>query len=200
MGPKYSRYYIYIKPVIQNKIVKTYGSLVFSLITITIFALFAIKPTLSTIVGLEKSINEQEDVLAKLDTKALNLDQGRKNYLAIDSEIRTRLFSLLPDSTDLPKMITSIDLATTSNESSSSGLQFQPIELKANPKNLTKDSTLEKIEFTLNLQGSYNQLTTAFSALTKSDRLIEINSVNFNKQADGPLIMSINANAYFFKH
>ena len=105
MDPKHSRYYTFIKPIFRNKAVRTYSSLVFSILTITFFGVFALKPTLSTIVSLQKSIVEQQQLLDKVTKKADDLSLGRQNYDAIDPQVKLKLISLLPNSTTLPGLI-----------------------------------------------------------------------------------------------
>lgn len=199
MNPKYSRYYSYIKPVIQNKLVKTYGTLIFSLVTITIFSLFAIKPTVSTIVALQKSINQETQTLEKLNQKVQSLSLGKKNFDNLDTSTKSKMFSLLPNSTSLPLLIDQLTSLSLEKQASISGLQVHPVELKAASPNLSKEATLKELDFTLTAQGSYQQLTNFLDSLPKLSRLIMIKSISLNKPIDGSLIMSVNAKAYFIK-
>lgn len=200
MNPKYSRYYTYIKPFLKNKSVQTYSSLVFSLITITFFSLFAIKPTLSTIVSLQKSIVEQKQTLEAVTLKGENLSLGRKNYEAIDENIKISLIGLLPNSTSLPNLINSLNQLAGTYEASFSGLQFQALDLQGPPQRISKSAKLMEIDFTFNSQGSYQELTALLNGLGSLNRLVNIQTVGFNKQEDGPLTMTVQAKAYFFKN
>lgn len=200
MNPQYSRYYNYIKPFIRNRAVRVYSSVIFSLISITIFGLFAIKPTLATIVSLQKSIEQQQQILDTLNTNSLNLAQGKKNYDNLDPQFVSKLDNLLPNSTSLPNLIDSLESLAQSHQASISGLQFQPTELIGTPMTLAKEASLKEIDFTINVQGSFSQLTNFLSALEKARRLITVSSVNFGKSEDGPLVLSINAKAYFLKN
>lgn len=200
MDPKTSRYYTFIRPIFRNKAVRTYSSLVFSILTITFFGVFALKPTLSTIVSLQKSITEQQQLLEKVTQKADNLSLGRQNYDAIDPQIKLKLISLLPNSTSLPSLIDVIYSLAEENSASISGLQVQSIELVGNPNRIAKQAVVQEIEFSFNSTGSYSQLSQILSSLTKLKRLISIQSASFNKQQEGALIMTVNAKAYFFKN
>lgn len=199
MNPRYSRYYIYIKPVLQSRVVKTYGGLVFSLFTITIFGLFAIRPTLATIVSLKKSISEQQNILKQLTGKAETLSLGKKNFDALDPEIKTKVFTLLPNSTSIPRLLEEISALASSKQASVSGIQYQPVDLKGATKDLSKNGSLKEVEFSMNAQGSYLQLVSFIDGLGKLSRLITIKNITFNKQPEGPLSLSINAKAYFVK-
>lgn len=197
---RYSRYYTYIKPFLKNKAVQTYSSLVFSIIVITFFSLFAVKPTLSTIVSLQKSITEQQQILEKVSTKGENLSLGRQNYETLEENIKINLITLIPNSTSLPNIINNLNQLAQNYEASVSGLQVQPIELVGNPQKLNKNSSLQEINFSFNVSGNYGELLDFLNNLANLRRLIDIQSVNFTKLADGPLVMSVQAKAYFFKN
>lgn len=200
METKHSRYYTYIKPVLKNKTVKTYSSLIFSLITTTIFLIYAIRPTLSTIISLQKSINEQSAVLTKLNQKVKDLTEGRKNYESIDPTLKVRLVDLLPYSPSLPSLMNSLTILATESQSTISGLQFQPVILEKPIKTLSKDAALKEVDFTFNAQGSYSQLINFLNSLKRADRLINISSISFNKPLDAPLIMTVNAKSLYLKN
>lgn len=200
MNPHYSRYYTYIKPFLKNKAVKTYSSLVFSLIMITIFSLFAIKPTLSTIVSLQKSIKEQQQTLDSITKKGEGLSQAKSNYEALNDGVKTNLALLVPTSTSLTDLLASISNLAIFHEATISGLQVQPTMLEGDPIKLSKDATIKEINFTANFQGSYQSLSNLLDAFSQSPRLIYIQAVNFNKQSDDPLIMTVNAKGYYIKN
>jgi Tfp pilus assembly protein PilO len=200
MKPQFSRYYTYIRPILKNKTVKTYSSLVFSLFMVVIFSLFAIKPTITTIVALQKSIDEQEKLLEQIQKKGQDLELGKKNYDQIDSDTKLMLLGLIPNSTSIPSLIDSLSSLASSFDASMSGVQIQPVELQGSPSRLSKQAGLKEIEFTLSVQGSYIQLTDFLDALYRIDRLINIQTVAFSKQVDGGLTMTVNARANFIKN
>lgn len=197
---QFSRYYVYIKPLVRNKHVRTYSSLVFTIITITIFAIFAIRPTLSTIVSLQKSIEEQKALLAQINSKIQAMSEARINYQNIEPEVKQKLMGIVPDSANFPSLIDNLSAVALNQQASISGLQFQPVNLQTPPKSPSKTFQSTAIDFTFNTQGSYNQLVNTLTTLSKTNRLIEIYSVSFNKPEDGPLIMSVNGKSYYYKY
>lgn len=208
MNPTYNRYYIFIKPVLKNPMVKTYSPIVFSIITIAIFIVFAIKPTISTIIGLQKTITEQRQILQKLEDKATALSAAKNSYQQLPAKVKAQFGSQIPNSTSVPCIIANIQALARENQASISGLQFQPTPLEGssecppaedNLKNLNKKFVLSEIDITFNAIGSYSNLTGLLYSLNKSSRLIDILSINFNKPQDSNLIMSVNAKAYYLK-
>ena len=196
---KYSRYFTYIKPVLRNKIVRTYSSLVFSIITITIFALYAIKPTLSTIVSLQKSIVEQQALLDSVKQKVSTLQEGKSNYNKINQQTLDKLEAILPTYSSLPKLVDTLNKLAIQNQASISGIQFQPILLENPPQKLSKNASIKEVLFTFNATGTYPSLTALVKTITKSDRLIIIDTISFNKTLDSPLVLSLTGKAYYIK-
>jgi hypothetical protein len=75
----YQRYLSQIKEIYKKREdIKVYSGLILSLLTISFFGFFAIKPTLSTIASLVKEIKDKREVNQKLQEKinALTLAQG----------------------------------------------------------------------------------------------------------------------------
>ncbi len=208
MNPTSTRYYTYIKPILRNPVVKTYSPVVFSLITVTLFIIFAIKPTISTIISLQKSINEKQQILKQLEEKENSLTVGKSNYQRLSPKVREQLRTQIPSAISIPCLITNLRTLAALNEASISGLQFQPTLLEGKSdcppqeedlRNLNKNISLGEIDITFNTLGSYSQLTKFLNSLNQSNRLISIQNVNFNKQQEAGLIMSINAKAYYIK-
>ena len=125
---KYSRYYTYIKPVIENKFVKSSAPYIFSLLTMTVFILFAIRPTISTILNLQKNIENHRQVLEALEKKENNLTAGRNNLQNLGLEKRQKVNSSLPENADITSLISSLR-NSSGREASVSALQIQPVVL-----------------------------------------------------------------------
>ena len=112
MNPKsqiYSRYFTYIKPLTRSPIVKTYGSVIFTLVIITIFILFAIKPTVETILVLQKKLSDTAEVLDKINKKANDLSLGKQNYDNLDAGIKLRISQTIPSGVDLKSITQTLD-------------------------------------------------------------------------------------------
>jgi hypothetical protein len=200
MDTRKSRYYTYIRPVIRNKFVKTYSSLIFSLIAISIFSYFALRPTITTILSLQKSIDEQTAVLNSLKEKVNNLVEGKRNYENIPLPVKDKIEVLVPDNPALASLINSLSYAAEVSGTSVSGLQIQPVELENPSIRLSKNAQLAQIDFTLNTQGGFADSMELLSILKRSDRLITITGVNFNQPSESSLLMSVTGKAYYLKN
>ncbi|OGE14864.1 hypothetical protein A3F00_03600 [Candidatus Daviesbacteria bacterium RIFCSPHIGHO2_12_FULL_37_11] len=193
---KYYRYYTYIEPVIKNPILKTYGYAIFTIVMIGVFMLFAIKPTLETIVLLQKKLTIQQDSLKKIDKKITDLDAAQTNYNKISSDTKSAIVSSLPSNADLANLIKSIELTTKDTDATISALQFQPISIDKKPGS----NELKEITFTFNIEGSYGTLKTVLQNIYNGTRLIIIDKLSFNKVSSGNvLLMNVSGKAYYVK-
>lgn len=200
MNPKYSRYYTYIKPLLRNPQIRTYTTVIFNIIAITIFSVFAIRPTIKTIFSLQKDIKDQQQILDQLNTKAVNLTNGKKNLANINPDTIKKLNSLIPEKNNMSGLINSLSSLGLQYTASITGLQFQPTELVGEPTIPNPKATLQEIDFTVNTSSEYQNLTQLLNALGKTPRSMTIDNVSFSQSAGGPLIMSINGKAYFLKN
>lgn len=200
MNPQKSRYYTYIKPIMRNKFARTYSSLIFSLITISIFSYYAIRPTVTTILSLQKSIEEQNQVLTTLKDKVNNLVSGKKNYESIPADTKAKLDGLVPDDPNLAGLINSLTFAAEDAQATISGLQFQPVEITSKSTRLLRDAQISQVDFTLNARGDFNNLMKLISTLKRLDRLITLTTVNFAVPPDAGLVLSVSGKAYYMKN
>lgn len=194
----YLRYSAYIKPLTKIPIVSNYGSTIFSLLVITILVYFAIKPTIETILVLQKKIADADAVLQKTTQKANNLSQGKKNYDNLDQNIKDKISAAIPDSINLKSISLSLEQAARNHEASISALQIQPLTIET--KLMDRLGILTEINFTFNAEGSYNNLAALLADLKTSNRLISIDSLSLAKTSESnALVLSLSGKAFYLK-
>lgn len=194
----YSKYATYIKPVTKLPIVKTYGSIIFTLIIIIIFIFFAIKPTVETILVLQKKLADASEVLDKVNKKANDLSLGKQNYDNLDGSIKDKISQAIPDTVSLKSITQTLEQTARVYDASVSALQIQPIVIDT--KNENTLGVLSEIEFTFNIEGSYVNLIALLQDLKSSSRLISIDRLSLSKLTEGSgLIMSITGKGYYIK-
>ena len=195
----YSRYFTYIKPITKIPIVKTYGSTVFTLIIIVVFIFFAIKPTIETILVLQKKLVESTEVLEKISKKASDLSAAKQNYDNLDANIKNKILETIPDSVSFKSIAQTLEQTAKLHEASISALQLEPIVI--NVKNeQASTNLLSETSFTFNVTGNYAALTAILQDLRSSSRLISIDSLSLSKLSEGSdLIMSIKGKGYYLK-
>lgn len=194
----YSRYFTYIKPVTQLPIIKNYGSTIFTLLTMSLLVFFAIRPTIETILVLQKKLADQDEVLQKVTQKAKNLSLGKKNYDNLDQSIKEKISAGVTDTVSLKSLVQTLEQTAKVHEASVSALQIQP--LIVNTKIESQTGVLSEIFFTFNVEGAYKNLIAILQDLKSSSRLISIDSLSLSKSNEGgTLIMSLSGKAYYLK-
>lgn len=194
----YSRYFTYIKPVTQLPIIKNYGSTIFTLLTMSLLIFFAIRPTIETILVLQKKLADQDEVLQKVTQKAKNLSLGKKNYDNLDQNIKEKISAGVTDTVSLKSLVQTLEQTAKAHEASVSALQIQP--LVVNIKIESQTGVLSEIFFTFNIEGAYKNLIAILQDLKSSSRLISIDSLSLSKSNEGgTLIMSLSGKAYYLK-
>lgn len=195
---KYNRYYVYIKPVIGNKYVKSTAPYIFSVLAIGIFIIFAIRPTVLTIINLQKNIQDSEQVLNTLEQKSRDLTEGKRNLDNLDQSIKAKINTRLPDNATVALLINDLQIAASKN-ASISALQIQPVTIYTNATDSAIKKNLGEVLFSFNVQGSYADLLSTLDNLSKSERLINLTGVVLNKSIEGTTGMSVNGKAYYLK-
>lgn len=194
----YSRYFTYIKPVTKSPILKNYGPIIFTLLVGTILILFAIKPTIETILVLQKKLADSNKVLQKVTQKANDLSLARKNYDNLDQRIKDKVANYIPDTVSLKSVIQSLEQAAKVHDASISALQIQPLLIDT--KTNDQVGSISEIAFTFNTEGDYQNLIALLQDLQVSNRLISLDSLSLSKVSeDKTLIMSLSGKAYYLK-
>lgn len=194
----YNRYFTYIKPITKLPIIKNYGPLIFSLLTTSILIFFAIKPTVETILVLQKKLDYSNETLQKVTQKAQNLSLAKQNYDNLDQAVKDKIAAKIPDTVSLKSIITILEEAAKTNDASISALQIQP--LAVDTKTTEQVGTISEISFIFNTEGEYKNLTTLLQTLRSSSRLISIDNLSLAKSNDGKtLVLSLSGKAYYLK-
>ncbi len=194
----YSRYFTYIKPLGKLPIIRTYGSTIFTLVVMVVFILFAIRPTIETILILQKKLADSNLILEKINQKAHDVTAGKENYDHLNQTVKTKISTAIPNSANLKTLIQNLEQAANAHEASISALQIQPLVLEV--KNEALVGKPSDISFTFNVEGTFASLIALLQDLKTSSRLISIESLSLSKLSEGSgLIMSISGKAFYIK-
>lgn len=164
-----------------------------------VLLVFAVRPTISTILNLQKNIADDKKVLASLEEKANNLTLAKQNLENLNPETKNKIEKLLPAKTNVTSLISSLK-ESSGNTASISALQIQPVNLINENTDTTKAKmNVGEINFSYNIQGSFSQLLVILQNLNRSSRLIKIDNIVLSRQANVSTILSVNGKAYYLK-
>lgn len=191
---RYFRYFTYIQPVIKAPFIRTYGSLILTIMALSIFTIFAIKPTVETILILQKTLNDQNEILKSITKKSQDLSLGSSNYKTLIRQgLADKINKAVPPTPSVGEL--TVALEDIAEEASISAIQFQPFIITS----ITDSSELSEISFTYNVEGSYDSLLSVLRNLKNSSRLISIENLTFNKLESSGLLLSVSGKAYYLK-
>ena len=195
----YSRYFTYIKAFAKIPIIRTYGNTIFTLLAMIIFIVFAIKPTVETILVLQKKIADSNQILAKLNKKANDLSLARQNYDALVSQnIVSKISSAVPDRPELKSITSALETTSRKFDASISAIQIESQVLESSTEATL--GTISEIGFTFNISGQYENLMSVLDDLRQNSRIISIDKLSLSLITEGTgLSMSITGKAYYLK-
>lgn len=193
MQTKYFPTLPYLTPEGSQK----FFGLILTLCAISFFGFFAIKPTVSTILKLQKEISDNQFVLSQLEIKIKNLTQLRKQYFSLQNDlpIITSTITTRPDAHLLFAQIQSI--ARASNITMTKLQNFE-VEVLRQDKDVNKD--YYSYSFSIAGTGSFENISKLVSTLTNMERIVNIDVFSINdisSQNSESLGFEIQGTAFF---
>ena len=168
-------------PYLTSERSKKFFGIILTFCALSFFGFFAIKPTVSTILKLQKELSDSQFVFDQLEIKLKNLTTLRKQYsnLQDDLSIVTSVITIQPDVHLLFAQIQSI--AQTSNIAIKK-LQNSEVEVLRNDKSVNKN--YYSYSFTIGGSGSFENILRFVQMLTNMERAINIDTFSINNIAD----------------
>ena len=193
-GIKYEKYYKDILPYLKKQKNQEYFMVILTLGATIFFALFAINPTISTIVKLRKEIQDSKFVEAALTQKINNLSSLSTEFSQIQSDIPVVL-DAIPEQPQAPTLIGQIQ---TIAQSSNVAIE----KLDVSEVGLTEEgaSTSSKFSFELTGTSTYESLDAFISDLILMQRIISLETISLTKNADSETLqLDLKGSAYYKK-
>lgn len=161
---------------LQNRKARAITLLIFSLIALSFFGVFAINPTLTTITELRKEVEDAELVDRKLQAKITNLALLQKAYPTIEADIPI-IYDALPQTARAANLLGKIKALAQSADLSLTGIQIQQVKLTGD----TKSGAVEQFVITISGTGSYESIITFIRKLYSLDRIITVEELTIAK-------------------
>lgn len=193
---RYRRYFINIGQFYQQKRARVYTEIVLTIITITFFLFFAIKPTLVIVAGLIKTIDDQKVVNAKLEEKINNLNLAQNQYQSVEGSFPL-IEESLPNNPSVSTLIKELEALTRRHGLSIGTIQYGQATLKGEQSG----GKIMELTFTMSVSGTYSNLKLFLQSLSSLRRIIDINSFSFksSKLESNTLSLGLNAKTYYLK-
>ena len=183
-----------IKKQGKQKII-IYLYVIFSLMAVTVFGLFAIAPTASTISELHKEKDDGEFTLEQLKIKNQALQRLSSEYQGVEPSL-DKIYAAIPTSPKIPEMIRKIEILANRNSLAIQNLSTGPIELYPASRPGT-----QIFSYTINVSalGTETSINTFIQELINTDRIISIERLNSGIAENDLFSTTITGRAYFIK-
>ncbi len=187
--------YFELLPDLKNEKTKKYSSIIFSLISLSFFGIFAINPTLSTIAKLRKELTDTKFVDKQLTEKISNLSSLQEKYNIVEKDIPIVL-KAVPKDPKVPLLMGQIQSIARDAGVEVINLQSFEVDISEPSNNQKKYSTFS---FSTGVQGNYENLTNFISILLDMERVVSLDTLSINRKGNQSeiLVLDIKGTAYF---
>lgn len=178
---RFSRYYQNINPLLAKTEVRAYAMIIFSLITISFFGYFALKPTFTTITLLNRQVKDAILVNQQLQRKINSLSLAQTEYQTIKPDLDL-ISQAIPSNPQFPLFVKSLEKIATQSGVTIKNVNFQSIDLSDTKTEATDAAMLTSISFNINLLGDYPQINDFITKLSSLPRIVVIDKMGFSKK------------------
>jgi len=170
-------------PDFKEEKMQKFTTLVFTIVALSFFGLFAISPTLSTIANLNKQLEDNKFVDKELQEKINNLYLLQQKYGQLTPDLPYVLDSF-PKNPQVPLLVAQLQSLAQSSNTAISSLQTFEVEI---PNSYNNTKKFYAFSFSVSASGSYEDLSKFINSVIKMQRVVSINILSLSRNTgDGP--------------
>lgn len=174
---------------------RKFTTLVLTIAALSILGLFAINPTLTTIVRLQKELEDNKLVDEKLAQKITNLSSLQRQYVELEKDIPA-VYAAIPQTPEAPLLIAQIQAAASKTNISLINVQTFQVELEK--PGIKKQYS--SFSFSLTADGQYQNILQFLEVLTNMERVITVDIMSITeKTGETNLQLTFKGRAFFNK-
>lgn len=189
--------YLTMLPHFSEVKTQKFTSVILTLIALSVFGLFAINPTLSTIARLQKEIEDSEVISQKLEEKIAALASLQQAYSRLENDVPI-VFESIPKSPLVPLFIGQIQAVAKSSNIHVSQLRNSQVDLFGENGDSKK---YYSYSFSLTGEGLYEDIIKFMENVISIQRIVNIDesSISREKSEDGSLRLNFQGVTYYKK-
>lgn len=183
---QYRRYYQKLEEFTQQPNNRMYTTTIFSFLAISLFAWYAIRPTVQTILFLRREIKDNQEVAKKMEEKISALVVAQSAYQQVASQVPL-VSGALPKSPDVVSLVSQLRNLAAATNASLSAVQIPTVPLlgqdasqSATPQKGTGDFSL-----TVTAAGPYTALQDFLKGIISMRRITSIELMSLVPSRDG---------------
>jgi len=184
---RYKNFFLNVLSIYNSKPnLRVYLELVLTLGTIIMFVIFAIKPTILTIIDINNEIKNKEAIISSLEKKITDL-QTASSILQKEESNLILIDQGVPSSPELETLITQIESLANTNSLKISGISSSDLLLKGVFEKVKKTNDLEplpddsnELSISIAVTGSYSDLVNFIKSVENLRRPLKFDTFMFN--------------------
>lgn len=178
---------------------RIYLELMLSLGTIIVFAIFAIKPTILTIIDINNEIKGKEATIAKINKKIVDLKTA-SNLLQSQSQNLGLIDQAVPSEAELENLVKQIEATALTNSVELASLTSSELTLKGSQEKKRKVNDVsalpdnpEELPISFSVKGDYQNLFNFLQSIENLRRPLKFDTFIFNasKSADDQKVINL---------
>lgn len=184
-------------PYLSEERTQKFISIVLTLLALSFFGFFAINPTISTILKLQKELSDSEFVYDQLVTKIENLSELRKQYSSLQNDLPI-VTDAIPVAPNVHLLFAQIQ--TVAQQSNISIKKLQSSEVEVIRSNSGSEKPYYSYSFSIGGSGPFESVYNFVSILTNMQRIVNIEIFSTNNtllQDTQSLEFNIQGTAFF---
>ncbi len=180
---------------LKHKKTIPYFTLTLSLLSLSFFGIFAIRPTLKTAITLVKSVSDLKKINIEYENKIGNVIRAQSEYEKIRGDLPLVNIAL-PKEASFNKLALALEKFATN-----SGITINQLQIDRVPiSNQNSDNKLNKYGFNLIFSGDYFSMSSYLQHLTNWQRIVSIDSIEISQEGStisGNLKINLKGSAYY---
>ncbi len=205
MKPSTQRYAQNLNRYYRMSAVRVSLTLVLSLFVMAIFIVFALRPTIVTIVTLKKTIAESEKTLQQLSVKMTNLQKASVQFELLKPVLPMLNTTIPNNGAEYSPLTTAIEILARQTGTQLKSESLGPTLLFSriiSPFIPSKDQSVVELPFTARVIGSYPNVSAFLMKLLSMERIVVIESVTITREAgakdiNASIALNISGSAYY---
>jgi len=180
---RYKEYFLNVLTIYKQKEdLRMFLEILLSLVTVSFFGAFALRPTLVTIAALLTEINSKEEIVAKLDTKIQNLALAT-SLMESETARLPLIENAVPASASPETLVRQVEGLAAKNGVNLLGVSLGQVTLLGEVKKVPPEEGVTPlpedalgISFSVSLSGNYSELLGFLADLEKLRRPLAIDT------------------------
>lgn len=187
------REYLKLLPSMEKENTTIFVTIALTLAALSFFGIFAINPTLTTIVELRKELADNQAVEQQLTTKINNLSSLQQQYNELEKDLPV-IYEAIPKTANAPLLSAQLEALAQQNNVAISTFRVAEVQL-ASSQPATKP--LSYI-FTLQAEGDYQNMIDFSASLSRLSRVVTVESMSIGRDSKtNDLTLTLRGRQYF---